>query len=69
MFFFLVRLTNRYYYSTRYFFALTHWKFPDQGSNLSHSCDLHHSCSNAGSLTHFTGLGIESILQQQPELL
>ena len=29
------------------------WKFPGQGSNLSHSCDLCHSCSNTGSLTHW----------------
>ena len=28
------------------------WKFPGQGSNLSYSCSLCHSCSNAGSLTH-----------------
>ena len=27
------------------------WKFPDQGSNLSCSCDLRHSCGNARSLT------------------
>ena len=25
------------------------WKFPGQGLNLTHSCDLCHSCSNAGS--------------------
>ena len=34
-------------------------KFPDQGSSLSRSCNLYHSCSNAGSLTHCSGLGIE----------
>ena len=35
------------------FFASTHsiWKFLGQGSNLSCSWDLRHSCSNAGSLT------------------
>ena len=27
-------------------------KFPGQGSNLSHSCDLHRSCGSAGSSTH-----------------
>ena len=32
-------------------YDLTHgiWKFPGQGLNLSCTCDLHHSCSNAGS--------------------
>ena len=27
------------------------WKFPGQGSNPSHNCDLCHSCGNIGSLT------------------
>ena len=27
-------------------------KFPGQRSNLCHNCNLYHSCSNAGSLTH-----------------
>ena len=36
------------------------WKFPDQGSNPSHSCKLCHSCGNAGS-----GQGIESWPPQQ----
>ena len=31
------------------------WKFPGQESNPSHSCDLCHSCSNAGSLSHALG--------------
>ena len=35
------------------------WKFPGQGLNLSWSCHLHHSCSNPGSLTHCTRLGIK----------
>ena len=35
------------------------WKFPGQGSNLSHRCNLYHSCSDDGSLTHCTELGIE----------
>ena len=26
------------------------WKSTGQGLNLSHSCDLHHKCSNAGSI-------------------
>ena len=33
------------------------WKFLAQGLNPSHSCHLHHSCSNARSLTHCTGPG------------
>ena len=30
---------------------------PGQGLNLNCSCDLHHNCSNAGSLTHCAGPG------------
>ena len=37
------------------------WRFPGQGSNPSHSCKLHHSCSNAGSLTHCTRAEIEAM--------
>ena len=33
------------------------WKFLGQGSNLSHSCDLCHSCHNAGSLTRCATAG------------
>ena len=40
------------------------WKFPGQGMNLSHSCDLRCSYGNAGSeelgvrfLTHCTKVG------------
>ena len=53
------------------FFGCTHGirKFPSQGSNLSCSCDLCHSCTNARSLTHCTRPGIKPELQQQPELL
>ena len=28
------------------------WRFLGQGMNLSHSFDLHHRCSNTGSLSH-----------------
>ena len=46
------------------------WKFLGQGSNSSHSCDLHYSCGNPGSLTHCTGLGIEPApAQRQAESL
>ena len=31
------------------------WQFQGHGSNPSHSCDLRHNCSNAGSLTHCAG--------------
>ena len=44
------------------------WKFLGQGSNPGHSCDPLHSCTNAGSLTHSTGLGIEPVLLQRQEL-
>ena len=42
-----------------FFFQHTHsiWKFPGQGSNPSHSCNLCHSCDNNRSLTHFTTVG------------
>ena len=50
-----------------YFFPHTHstWKFLGQRLNLSHSCDLRHSCSNTRSFnplwdgTH-TGAGTMS---------
>ena len=42
--------------------VLCHMEFLGQGLNLSWSCNLHHSCSNAGSLTHCAGLGIEPLL-------
>ena len=35
------------------------WKFLGQGSNLSHCCDLYHSCGNTGSLTH--GVAVDQI--------
>ena len=38
---------------------LQHLEFLGQRSNKSQSLNLCHSCSNAGSLTHFTRLGIE----------
>ena len=38
--------------------TLWHMEFLDQGSNLSLSCVLSHSCSNAESLTHRTVLGL-----------
>ena len=36
-----------------------HMEFPGQESHLSHNCDLHCSCSNARSLTHWFAPGIE----------
>ena len=38
-------------------------ELPGQGSDLSHSRDLSHSCDNDGSLTHCAGLGIELVSQ------
>ena len=52
-----------------FFFFFCHscgiWKFPGQGWILSHSCDLHHSCSNARSLTPCVGPGIKPSAQQR----
>ena len=45
------------------------WKFLGPGSNLSHSCSLHHSCGSVGSLTLCAGLGIEPGPQQWPKSL
>ena len=45
------------------------WKFPSQGSNPSHSCDLCPSFSNTGSSTHCTRAGIKSRPLQWPEPL
>ena len=38
-----------------------HMEFPGQGSDLSHKCDLSHSCGNARFLTHGARLGIEHV--------
>ena len=35
------------------------WRFPGQGLNQSHICDLHHIHSVAGSLTHWVRPGIK----------
>ena len=50
---------NGHYYYYYSFFGCIHgiWKFLGQEVNLSHSCDLYHSCSNAGSLTHRATVG------------
>ena len=34
-------------------------ELPGQGSDASHRCDLRHSCSTAGSLTHGAALEME----------
>ena len=56
---------------TLFIFGHTHrvWKFPGQGKNLHHCCDLCHSYSNSGCLTHCTGPGIALISQQWSEPL
>ena len=43
--------------------ALQYMEFPGQGSDPSHSCDLHHTCSNTGSLTHGARQGIKPMSQ------
>ena len=49
----LRELPDFFFFSFLFFFGLTHgiWTFPDQGLNVSQSCNLHHSCGNAESLT------------------
>ena len=51
-------------FSLSFFFSSTHsiWKFLGQRLNPSCSHDLHHSCSNEGSLTHCTGPGLNVYL-------
>ena len=44
--------------------ALRHMEFPGQGSDPSHICSLHCSCSNARSLTHCARPGIKSASQR-----
>ena len=41
------------------------YKFPGQGLNQTHSCNLHHSCSNARSLVYCARLGIGPVLPQR----
>ena len=38
------------------------WKFPGQGSNPSHNCDLCHSFGNTRSLTHCATVGTQRVL-------
>ena len=40
-----------------------HMEFPGQGSDPSRGCNLSHSCSNTGSLTHCAGPGIKPVTQ------
>ena len=61
-----------YYFTFIYLFngdARVIWKFLDQGSNLSHSFDLCHSCSNATCFNQFAKPGIEAVPPHCPELL
>ena len=41
-----------------FFFFNSTWKLISQGPNSNHSCSLHHSCGNAGSLTLLCWKGI-----------
>ena len=43
------------------------WKLLGQKLNSSPNYNLHHSCSNAGSLTHCAGLGIEPAFQRSSD--
>ena len=43
-----------------------HMKFPGQELNLSHSCDLHHSCGSGRSLTQCALPGIKPTPPQRP---
>ena len=43
--------------------TLQHLELLDQGSDLSHSSDLHCSCGHARSLTHCAGWGMEPASQ------
>ena len=43
---------EKFFFSFSFSAALQHMGFPGQGSDLSHSCDLHRKCGNAGSFTH-----------------
>ena len=42
-------------------------EFPGQGSDPSQNCDLSHSYSNARSLTHCAGPGIEPASQHSQD--
>lgn len=44
-----------------------HKEFPGQGTDLSHSFNLSHSCRNAESLIHCAGLEIEPVTQHSQE--
>ena len=57
--FFLPRFLFSFFFS----FLATPWhtEFPGQGFDLSQSCGLSLSCSNAGSLTHCEGLGSKPV--------
>ena len=48
---------------------LRHMKVPGQGLNWSHSCDLHHTCSKARSLTHCIRPRTKPTPPQGPKLL
>ena len=58
-----------YFQKRKKFFLPTPWytEFLDQGSDLSCSCNLNCSCSNAGSLTHCAGPGIEPASQSSQD--
>ena len=56
---FLYWLIDHFY--NCFIFKIFNFEFPGQGSDLSQSCDLSHSCGNTKSLTHCAGLGIKPV--------
>ena len=52
---------------TPFFFFGHFWPRCIWSSDQSHSCDLSHSCSNAGSLTHCAGQGMDPTSQGSQE--
>ena len=46
-----------------------HMEFLGQGSDPRRSCDIHWSCGNARSLTHYAGPGIEPASQCSRDIL
>ena len=61
-----------FYYLFTYLMFWPHLRYmevPGPGNESEPSCDLHHSCGNMVSLTHWTRPGIELMPQQQPNSL
>ena len=60
----LIQMSGVFFWWGGSFLAtLQHMVFLGQGSDLSHSCDLHHSCGNSASLIHSAGPRLEPMSQ------